>query len=112
MENLIFFLPFFAVAVECRSHTTNECDCHWKTYMNFIEEVLVNKLRNTAQKKEVFYYGFLQQMWPNPQFPTDFVTFTEEILNGKTSFLCSEKLHVTDLKILLQYLEAATGGVL
>ena len=21
-------------------------------------------------------------MWPNPQFPADFITFTEEILNG------------------------------
>ena len=29
-------------------------------------------------------------MWPNPQFPADLVTFTEEILNGKLHFLCSE----------------------
>ena len=28
-------------------------------------------------------------MWPNPQFPTDLVTFTEEILNGNLHFLCS-----------------------
>ena len=28
-------------------------------------------------------------MWPNPQFPADFVTFTEEILNVKLHFLCS-----------------------
>ena len=28
-------------------------------------------------------------MWPNPQFPEDSVTFTEEILNGKFYFLCS-----------------------
>ena len=28
-------------------------------------------------------------MWPNPQEATDFVTFTEEILNGKLHFLCS-----------------------
>ena len=28
-------------------------------------------------------------MWPNPQFLTDLVTFTEEILNGKLHFLCS-----------------------
>ena len=27
-------------------------------------------------------------MWPNPQFPADLVTFTEEILNGKPHFLC------------------------
>ena len=30
-------------------------------------------------------------MWPNPQFPADLVTFTEEILNGKLHFLCSKK---------------------
>ena len=30
-------------------------------------------------------------MWPNPQFPADLVTFTEEILYGKLSFLCSVK---------------------
>ena len=28
-------------------------------------------------------------MWPNPPFPADLVTFTEEILNGKLHFLCS-----------------------
>ena len=27
-------------------------------------------------------------MWPNPQFPADLVTFTEEIFNGKLN-LCS-----------------------
>ena len=29
-------------------------------------------------------------MWPNPQETADLVTFTEEILNGKLHFLCSE----------------------
>ena len=29
-------------------------------------------------------------MWPNPQFPADLVTFTEEILNEKFHFLHSE----------------------
>ena len=28
-------------------------------------------------------------MWPNPKFPADLVTFTEENLNGKHHFLCS-----------------------
>ena len=28
-------------------------------------------------------------MWPNPQFPVDYVTFTEEILNGKLQFFYS-----------------------
>ena len=27
-------------------------------------------------------------MWPNPEFPADLVTFTEEILNGKLHSLC------------------------
>ena len=26
-------------------------------------------------------------MWPNPEFPADMVTFTEEILTGKCNFL-------------------------
>ena len=29
-------------------------------------------------------------MWPNPQFPADLVTFTEEILNEKLHFLYSD----------------------
>ena len=29
-------------------------------------------------------------MWPNPQFPADLLTLTEEILNGKLHFLCNE----------------------
>ena len=28
-------------------------------------------------------------MWPNPQFPEDLVTFTEEILMENFTFLCS-----------------------
>ena len=28
-------------------------------------------------------------MWPNPQFPADLATFTEEILNQKVHFLYS-----------------------
>ena len=28
-------------------------------------------------------------MWPNPQFPVDLVTFTEEFLNAKLHFMCS-----------------------
>ena len=40
-------------------------------------------------KNEVFHWGFLQWMWPNPQVTADLVTFIEEILNGKLHFLCS-----------------------
>ena len=39
-------------------------------------------------------------MWPNPdQFPADLITFTEEILNGKLHFSCSE---ARDLRIILE----------
>ena len=37
-------------------------------------------------------------MWPDPQFPADLVTFTEETLNGKLHFLCSVTLEETLLK--------------
>ena len=40
-------------------------------------------------------------MWPNPQFPTDLVTFIEEILNGKLHFCVmrfSEIILVKELK--------------
>ena len=30
-------------------------------------------------------------MWPNPQETVDLVTFTEELLNEKLHFLCSEQ---------------------
>ena len=33
-------------------------------------------------------------MWPNSQFPADLFTFSEEILNGKLNFLCSESTNV------------------
>ena len=54
-----------------------------------IEKVAVfGKLKNTNHciKNKVFHQGFLQQMGPNP----DLATFTEEILNEKLHFLCSE----------------------
>ena len=35
-------------------------------------------------------------MWPNPQFPADFVTFTEEILHGKLYFLSGVKFFKSD----------------
>ena len=51
-------------------------------------------------------------MRPNPQFPTDLVTFTEEILNGKLHFLCSASWE--DLKegirIKLEFSNFAVSG--
>ena len=40
-------------------------------------------------------------MWPNPQFPADLVTFTEEILNGKLHFLYSENTLSSNFYIVL-----------
>ena len=55
---------------------------HWFIYL------VIRKIHCT--KNKVFHYGFLQYIWPNPQFPADLVTFTEEIRNGKLHFLCSD----------------------
>ena len=30
-------------------------------------------------------------MWPNPELPADLIIFTEEIVNGKLHFLCSDR---------------------
>ena len=53
-------------------------------------------------------------MWPNPQFPADLVTFTEEILNGKLQFLCSDsfKLFIVSLSVLGKHVpeNMATGN--
>ena len=38
-------------------------------------------------------------MWPNPQFPTDLVTFTEEILNGKLHFLSTAVVESLFIKV-------------
>ena len=38
-------------------------------------------------------------MWPNPQFPADLVTFTEEIINGKFRFLCSGRYNKSNHKV-------------
>ena len=37
-------------------------------------------------------------MWPNAQETADFVTFTEEILNGKLYFLCSDTVDLLIFK--------------
>ena len=52
-------------------------------------ELYVNCHRFHCTKNEVFHYGYLEYMWPNPQFLADFVTFTEEIRNKKLLILCS-----------------------
>ena len=53
-------------------------------------------------KNEVFQLKISSVMWPNPQFPVDFVTFTKEILNGKLHFLCSDNISINDLILLFE----------
>ena len=64
--------------------------------MSFYAWVLVEVSFTHCTKNEVFYYGFLQSVWPSPQFPEDLITFTEEILNGKLHLLCSDWLQCFD----------------
>ena len=47
-------------------------------------------------------------MWPNPQETADLVTFTEEILNGKLHFLCSDRscMPVLKFKLMLTYVRS------
>ena len=69
--------------------------CFFEAIMNeetVLDRNLIMKLKNVRRlekiirciKNEVFHSGFLP-------FPADLVTFTEEILNGKLYFLCSDK---------------------
>ena len=46
-------------------------------------------------------------MGPNPQETADLVTFTEEILNGKLHFLCSD--HIRHTKTVNQISELLEG---
>ena len=45
-------------------------------------------------------------MWPNPQFPADLVTFTEETRKGKLDFLCSGKAGGENLEIFHMFTDS------
>ena len=47
----------------------------------------------TAQKMKFSIKDFFQKMQPNPQFPADLVTFTEEIFHGNFIFCAVCNLH-------------------
>ena len=49
-------------------------------------------------------------MWPNPHFPADLVTFTEEILNGKLRFFVQCNVDMV-VKILI-YVTKILFGIL
>ena len=50
-------------------------------------------------------------MCPNPRFPADLVTFTEDILNGKFHFLCSASQFQAWFEIEVSQLRSATPDV-
>ena len=43
-------------------------------------------------------------MWPNPQFPVDLITFTEEILNEKFHFFVERYGQRVELKLCLSWI--------
>ena len=67
-------------------------------------------------KNEVFHEEFPQKMWPNPQGIADFVTFTEEILNGKLHFFVQWPslafLKLSNLLLRFFFSEAVNFGLL
>ena len=50
-------------------------------------------------------------MWPNPQFPADLVTFTEEILNRKLYFLCRDRYLIVCCFNFRDAIEAIVGFI-
>ena len=50
-------------------------------------------------------------MWPNPQFPADLITYTEQIFNGKIHFLWSEIVKLCS-KIVKWFTEHSSIDVL
>ena len=64
------------------------CDIIFWYYEIILPDSVESALHHT--KNEAFLEGFLQYMWPNPQETADFVSFTEENLNGKLHSLCKE----------------------
>ena len=43
-------------------------------------------------------------MWPNPLFPADLVTFTEEILNGKLERFENLKTFLKDINFIFPFI--------
>ena len=79
----------------CMSKVINNTDrlfyWRWKliqyTGFHFEDKTSVTNYFDSLHKNEVLHQGFLQKMWPNPQFPSDLFIYTEEIPNEKLHFL-------------------------
>ena len=66
----------------------------------------------SLHKNEVFHYGFLHQMWPNPHETEDLVTFTEETRNAKITLwaVCLDFLPDDSSTILTLFFPLFAGG--
>ena len=73
----------------------NEFCLRWNNYKNnsLITILKINACKNYCTKDEVFIKDFFSQCDQIPHFSADWVSFTEEILNEKLHFLCSQHLH-------------------
>ena len=49
-------------------------------------------------------------MWPDPQFPADLVTFTEEMLNGKLHFFAVIVMNLAQIDLLAYSLAMMLNG--
>ena len=66
-----------------------------KRFLTKISHCISRFSKIIRDKNEVFHYGFLQEMWPNPQETADLVTFSEEIRNGELHFFVQCIAHVS-----------------
>ena len=102
------WLPIFWLIIKNRVHIGNllfHCTwicksgihvkpCKWR-YINLgkYRAFLVKKnfsIKRTHCKKMKYFIKDFFSKWPSSQFLADLITFTEEILNGKLHFLCSD----------------------
>ena len=85
---LQYVWPYFNIMhekVKLLLGSFNFCQCHW----NYVCRSLDLLKPKSLHKKWSFPLSFFSKIWPNPQETANLVTFTEEILNGKLHFSCS-----------------------
>ena len=62
---------------------TSEIFSEYLENLSYLEHLWTasSTTQSTAQKMKFSIKDFFRKLWPNPQEPSDLVTFTEEILN-------------------------------
>ena len=85
-----FIKDFFS---KC-DHTAQKMKFSMKNFFSKCDQIR-RKLRIWSHLlKKSLMENFIFCTVPNPQFPADLVTFTEEILKGKLHFLCGVTSHI------------------